>query len=401
MWKVLIADDEPKIRRGLRSLVARCGDDLEVVAEAEDGDMAYTLALEHKPDILIIDVRMPIRNGLELIEALNADLPGRIVIIVSGHDEFEYAQAAVKLQVFDYVLKPVDAGNFISVIEKAKSELESRKKKGEYLSWAREQLERNMPVLRERFLRDWVTGSLSKTEITETISFLGIELAAPSTIIAARFMERSSSSAAGAWRNRLLERAALRTIIEEALDSSRAYVFEDETETVLGITAHIESDELVTIVNRIEQHASEQVFQIPSIATRTVPDPVSGLYDAYEEMRTELSEGDNCESFVVLARNYVDKNYWNPDLCLEDAAEELQVSPGYLSRLMKRETGFSFVEYVNRVRVKKAVMLMTDPSAKVYEVAERVGYRSQHYFCRAFKKVTGSSPTDRRKGVSP
>jgi two-component system response regulator YesN len=198
MWKVLIADDEPKIRRGLRSLVARCGDDLEVVAEAEDGDMAYTLALEHKPDILIIDVRMPIRNGLELIEALNADLPGRIVIIVSGHDEFEYAQAAVKLQVFDYVLKPVDAGNFISVIEKAKSELESRKKKGEYLSWAREQLERNMPVLRERFLRDWVTGSLSKTEITETISFLGIELAAPSTIIAARFMERSSSSAAGA-----------------------------------------------------------------------------------------------------------------------------------------------------------------------------------------------------------
>jgi two-component system response regulator YesN len=198
-----------------------------------------------------------------------------------------------------------------------------------------------------------------------------------------------------------LERAALRTIIEEALDSSRAYVFEDETETVLGITAHIESDELVTIVNRIEQHASEQVFQIPSIATRTVPDPVSGLYDAYEEMRTELSEGDNCESFVVLARNYVDKNYWNPDLCLEDAAEELQVSPGYLSRLMKRETGFSFVEYVNRVRVKKAVMLMTDPSAKVYEVAERVGYRSQHYFCRAFKKVTGSSPTDRRKGVSP
>lgn len=401
MWKVLIADDEPKIRRGLRSLVARCGDDLEVVAEAEDGDMAYTLALEHKPDILIIDVRMPIRNGLELIEALNVDLPGRIVIIVSGHDEFEYAQAAVKLQVFDYVLKPVDAGNFISVIEKAKAELESRKKNGEYLSWAREQLERNMPVLRERFLRDWVTGSLSKTEISETISFLGIELAAPSTIIAARFIERSSSNAAGAWRNRLLERAALRTIIEEALNSSRSYVFEDETETVLGITAHIESDELVTIVNRIEQYASEQVFQIPSIATRTVPDPVSGLYDAYEEIRTELSEGDNCESFVVLARNYVDKNYWNPDLCLEDAAEELQVSPGYLSRLMKRETGFSFVEYVNRVRVKKAVMLMTDPAAKVYEVAERVGYRSQHYFCRAFKKVTGTSPTDRRKGVSP
>jgi two-component system response regulator YesN len=401
MWKVLIADDEPKIRRGLRSLIARCGDDLEVVAEAEDGDMAYSLALEYQPDIFIIDVRMPIRNGLELIEALNKKVPGKIVIIVSGHDEFEYAQAAVKLQVFDYVLKPVDAASFISVIEKAKAELEARRKTGEYLSWAREQLERNLPVLRERFLRDWVRGALSKTEILETIAFLSIKLAAPATIIAARFAERSASGAAGAARNRMLELVALRTIVEESLTPSSSYVFEDDTETVIGVTARLENDELVTIVNKVEQRASEQVYQIPSIATRNVPELVSGLCDAYEEVRAELSDGDNCESFVVLARNYVDKNYWNPDLCLEDAAAELQVSPGYLSRLMKRETGFSFVEYVNRVRVKKAVILMTDPAAKAYEVAERVGYRSQHYFCRAFKKITGTSPTDHRKGMLP
>ncbi|HRZ90946.1 MAG TPA: response regulator, partial [Spirochaetia bacterium] len=94
MWKVLIADDEPKIRRGLRSLVSRCRDDLEVVAEAEDGEEAYARALEREPDILIIDVRMPLKDGLALIEELNAALPGRIVIIVSGHDEFEYAKAA-------------------------------------------------------------------------------------------------------------------------------------------------------------------------------------------------------------------------------------------------------------------------------------------------------------------
>ncbi len=303
--------------------------------------------------------------------------------------------------VFDYVLKPVDAASFISVIEKAKAELEARRKTGEYLSWAREQLERNLPVLRERFLRDWATGALSKTEILETIAFLSIKLAAPATIIAARFAERSASGAAGAARNRMLELVALRTIIEESLAPSSSYVFEDDTETVIGVTARLENDELVTIVNKVEQRASEQVYQIPSIATRNVPELVSGLCDAYEEVRAELSDGDNCESFVVLARNYVDKNYWNPDLCLEDAAAELQVSPGYLSRLMKRETGFSFVEYVNRVRVKKAVILMTDPAAKAYEVAERVGYRSQHYFCRAFKKITGTSPTDHRKGTLP
>ena len=99
-------------------------------AEAEDGEMAFEMAMKHEPDILLIDVRMPFRSGLDLIEGLNRALPGRIIIIVSGHDEFEYAQAAVKLQVFDYILKPVDADTFIAVIERAKAELESRRRGG-------------------------------------------------------------------------------------------------------------------------------------------------------------------------------------------------------------------------------------------------------------------------------
>jgi two-component system, response regulator YesN len=399
MWKVLIADDEPKIRRGLRSLIARCGDDLEVVGEAEDGEMAFSMAIESEPDILLIDVRMPFRGGLDLIEGLNSALPGRIVIIVSGHDEFEYAQAAVKLQVFDYVLKPVDAALFIAAIEKAKAELEARRETGKYVTWAREQLERNLPVLRERFLRDWATGSLSRTEVEENLAFLRIELAAPATLIAARFAERSASGVSAAETGRALALVAMRTVMQEALPAGASYVFEDDTETVLGIAPSMGNEELIALVDRIEQRATEQVYQVPSVATRPVPELVSGLCDAYEEVRAELADGGNCEAFVVLARNYVDKHYWNPDVCLEDAAAELQISPGYLSRLMKRETGFSFVEYLNRIRIKKATVLMSDPSAKAFEVAERVGYRSQHYFSRAFKKVTGTSPTDHRKGA--
>jgi two-component system response regulator YesN len=402
MWKVLIADDEPKIRRGLRSLIGRCGDEFEVVAEAEDGEVAYQKALELEPDILLIDVRMPFRNGLELIEGLNAALPGRIVIIVSGHDEFEYAQAAVKLQVFDYVLKPVDAGSFTAVIKRAKGELESRREAGKYANWAREQLDRNLPVLRERFLRDWITGSLSRTELLEGISFLQIVLSSPATLLASRFADRSGprgEGAVGADKGRRLALVAMRTVIAESFPDGDAYVFEDDTETVLALAPGRGPEELIALVDAVERRAAELVYHVPSLATRIVPEPLTGLYDAYEELCAELTDGGNCEAFVVLARNYIDKHYWNPDLCLEDAAAELQISPGYLSRLMKREIGFSFVEYLNRIRVKKATILMSDPSAKAFEVAERVGYRSQHYFSRAFKKVTGTTPTDSRKGL--
>jgi two-component system response regulator YesN len=318
---------------------------------------------------------------------------------VSGHDEFEYAQAAVKMQVFDYLLKPVDAASFMVTVSKARVELESRRETGKFRAWAREQLDRNLPVLRERFFRDWVLGSLSRTEVLEALAFLGIDLGSPATLFAARFAERAGLGSVGADKGKRLALVAMRTVMEEALASDRVYVFEDDTETVLALGPVYAQDEIISLAEGIERRAAEQVFQMPLVGTRSVPQPVEGLCDAYEELRGELADGGNCEAFVVLARNYVDKHYWNPDLCLEDAAAELQVSPDYISRLMKRETGFSFIEYLNRIRVKKATLLMSDPSAKAFEVAERVGYRSQHYFSRAFKKVTGSSPTECRKGA--
>ena len=400
MWKILIADDEPRIRRGLKGLLDRSGEGLEVVAEAEDGEMAYDLALQHEPDILLVDIRMPFRDGLDLIAGLNEALPGRLVIIVSGHDEFEYAQAAVKLGVFDYVLKPVDAEAFVAVMGRARAELEARAQANKYSSWVREQVDRNLPMLREHFLKDWTAGTLSRTELLEGIAFLGLKPGSPATLLGARFAERAGNSGPDSDRDRRFALVAMRAVMEEALPAPDSYVYGDDTEIVLALAPALGAEELAGIVEGLERRASERVYLVPSLATRNIPDPLSGLSDAYEELRAELADGGNCEAFVVLARNYIDRHYWNPELSLEDAATELQISPGYLSRLMKRETGFSFIEYLNRIRVKKATILMSDPASKAFEVAERVGYHSQHYFSRAFKKVTGTSPTDHRKGVS-
>jgi len=119
MWKVMIADDEPKIRRGLRTAFERIRTDMKVVAEAEDGEMALALAQKETPDILMIDVRMPFLNGLELIEKINGLLSDCIIIVVSGHDEFEYAQRALHLKVFEYLLKPVSQDVLAGVLARA------------------------------------------------------------------------------------------------------------------------------------------------------------------------------------------------------------------------------------------------------------------------------------------
>jgi two-component system response regulator YesN len=337
-------------------------------------------------------------NGLELIERLNGALPDRLIIIVSGHDEFEYAQTAVKLHVFDYLLKPIDTAIFAGAMERACAELKARSEMGKYAVWMREQLARNLPLLHERFFRDWVMGSLSRTEIEETEAFLKLKIEGPTAILAARFSERFGAGAPGADKARRLALVAVRTIISETFASLGAHVFEDDTETVLALVEGIDEKDIVSAKSEIELRASSQLIQVPVLASRIVADPHVALCDAYEELRTELADGGNCEAFVIRAVNHIDQQYYDSTLSLESTAQELQISPGYLSRLMKRETGLSFVEYLNRIRIKKATQFMNDPAAKVFEIAERVGYRSQHYFSRAFRKVMGTSPSEYKKG---
>src|SRR5271169_4273119 len=92
---------------------------MKVVAEAEDGETALALVKEKKPDILMIDIRMPFLNGLELIEKINEVSRDCIIIVVTGHDEFEYAQRALHLKVFEYVLKPVPRDVLANVLTRA------------------------------------------------------------------------------------------------------------------------------------------------------------------------------------------------------------------------------------------------------------------------------------------
>ena len=167
---------------------------MTVVAEAEDGETALALVEKTSPDILFIDVRMPFLNGLELIERINERWRDCIIVVVSGHEEFEYAQKALQLKVFEYLLKPVSRPMLAEVLEKVSVELTARRRQNRYMDWAREQLSRNMPLMKDQFMRDWVCGRLSRTEIQEQADFLGLRMAETSSMVIVHVIERSSPS---------------------------------------------------------------------------------------------------------------------------------------------------------------------------------------------------------------
>jgi len=399
MWKVLIADDEPKIRRGLSTAIERLRPDMKVVAEAEDGEMALALVLREKPDILMIDVRMPFLNGLELIEKINGEHSDCVIIVVSGHDEFQYAQRALQLKVFEYVLKPVPEEALAGVLARAEQALTASRSQRQYLAWAHDQLERNLPLLREQFFRDWVRGRLSPVEIAEQALFLGVRASGPATMAMIHVVDRVLPAAPAGERERRLALYAVRSAVEEAFAQfSPLWVFHDDRDDIVAFCGSAGGKAWVEAAARIEQRVVPSVCQALIVVQAPVPETPQGVPETYEALSAEVAERGGHRHLVGLAQGYIDAHFGQPSLSLEEVASSARVSPGYLSRLLKLETGFSFVDYLTRVRINKAVQMMGDPAVKVYEVAEAVGYQSQHYFSRAFKRVFGRPPVEFRKG---
>src|SRR5690625_2959787 len=123
MFKVLIVDDEVWIRRGITSLLDWEAIGLEIIGECENGKEAFQFVKKNKPDLILMDMRMPGWNGKDLIRKLYKYYPNLIVIVISGYSDFEYTREALKYGAFDYLLKPVKKEELIEVISKVKKSL--------------------------------------------------------------------------------------------------------------------------------------------------------------------------------------------------------------------------------------------------------------------------------------
>ncbi len=106
--RLMIAEDEPLLLKSLCIKVAEIDAAFEIIATADNGAEMYSLIQSDPPDVLFSDIEMPICNGIELIKKVKDSHPEVVSVIITGYDKFEYAHAAVKMQVKDYLLKPVD-----------------------------------------------------------------------------------------------------------------------------------------------------------------------------------------------------------------------------------------------------------------------------------------------------
>lgn len=107
------------------------------------------------------------------------------------------------------------------------------------------------------------------------------------------------------------------------------------------------------------------------------------------------TEGKVLEGYVARALDLMEKRFIT-GITVEEASHELGLSAGHFSRMFKQETGKTFLDYLQNIRIKRSIELLKDPRVKIYEIADLVGYTDSRYFTKVFKKAVGKTPTEFR-----
>lgn len=580
--KVLIVDDEYLIRNLLRMRIDWEQQGMFIVGEASDAAEALDQVELLRPDIVFTDIYMPKMDGIELSGILMERYPNIKIVVVTGHDEFEYARQSVKLGISDFILKPIRASELLQVTAKLRATIEQEIGREYELMKMREEMEQSLPYLRERFVNQWLSHVVPEDELHEKARFFGIpfsssepglriavmevEVAVPQVKIAApevyphlpktshqvheahqarqphqlsqvqgepqhnqthlsrhqieahpqlaeeihillrmvgmkqvqAFYPQDSHTlivmdphnrivvlslgadtefanqvqqlqeelqhtlkfegcevdvtvGIGQWQSRWGKacvgyREACRALDYQAfVGKNQVICFEDliieggnrpyhsDAQLLQQLQFNVSvgaGEEAALLLERVLSVPFSDVSQFRMAALDVVTEcqraaieqqlegehalnkeAVAAIFTANHlpELKSMLEQHVRTLSDVIQAKRqakegnlidrvkaYLEENMGNAEVGLSSTAAAFYVSSGHLGRLMKKETGQTFVEYLTQLRMKKAELLLKQTDMKGYEIGEQVGIPDPHYFSVLFKKHIGRSMNEYR-----
>jgi len=131
MFRVLIAEDEPLIARAVKKMIESSNPTFQVIQTVLNGSAALEAIRKLEPDIVFLDIKMPVMDGLELLKKINEEGLQALCVILSGYQDFDYARKALRLGAFDYLLKPLSEEILKDILEHLSKTLMSRKRKSD------------------------------------------------------------------------------------------------------------------------------------------------------------------------------------------------------------------------------------------------------------------------------
>ena len=263
MIKVLIVEDEPPIARAVKQLICRYSDAFQVVGTEINGRAALERLGRGEVDVVFTDIRMPVMDGLELLENIQRDYPEVVTVLLSGYQEFEYAQKAVCFQAFDYLLKPVSFEKMSALLGKL------------------EILCRNRAYLKKR---DQLSGLIEGNGEASAAQADCVTL-----LVNAGAMPLTSDDLGAPgrkfWRGVQLEEL-LRSIVPER-DSVLPFSGKSKTERIVVIETR-SPDSARAAIETLYRRLTEMTPLPITVAARVEPVPISEVAQTISDLRTLL-----------------------------------------------------------------------------------------------------------------
>lgn len=176
LYRIILVDDEEEVRKGIIRKIDWEALGFQVVGDAENGQDALEKIEQLEPDVVMTDIRMPYMDGLTLTSWIRQKYPSVKVLIFSGFDDFEYAQKAIKLNVTEYILKPVNVEELTRILNRVRENLDQEIEQRRDVDRLRESYLSSLPILRELFLNDMVRGNMPAENIRQKLEEYKIDI---------------------------------------------------------------------------------------------------------------------------------------------------------------------------------------------------------------------------------
>ncbi len=398
MYKAIVVDDEKMSCEFIKKYMSQNDCGFEITKSFTDPFEALSYIKDNSVELVITDIRMPELNGLELIKTINEAKPETKIMIMSGYSEFEYAHIAIKYNVFDYVLKPIDVDELTESLLKLKKIFdEDEEKKAENF----ENTERFFTMLINSKLNkvSVIDAEMKKINLPEHIEDMNGE------ILSLEFLNFKNYSVEN-WKygkKRLL--TAIVNVLNLHFHYKYVYCISENTgffTLIVFFENNIKPVSDKDIINTYKSYINVDI----KILSRNL---FGNIYEIPDVMKFKDNAGKDFDKLSEEALNkktnetkskieqYIYDNYML-DITRDDAANAMYISPSYFSIYFKNLMGVSFKEYLLSVRIEKAKFFLVD-GVNPKEITKMVGYNEYRYFKKNFFEYTGMYPEEYQKKI--
>jgi two-component system response regulator YesN len=172
MIKIIVVDDDKIIRKGIIKIIQKDAEQFQIVGEAANGERALELIKDLKPDVLITDIKMPVMDGVQLIDEIKKANIEISIIVLSGFDDYRYVRETLKNGAYDYILKPIDNSVMHETLNKIKENIMRRKKEQSEISHFTELVSESEKIIKEKVLAKLLNEIDTSAEEINKLNYL-------------------------------------------------------------------------------------------------------------------------------------------------------------------------------------------------------------------------------------